>query len=466
MEMALLKKINWVIKLVLITAFAGFVFLVFAPVLQTFFDPQEFLTYLNPLGAGMPFGEYMINGWSWNNNEGDLIGFFRPLASATYMVEYPLFGMNSLGYKLVNLGLHLLCAVFVAKFVMLLSERKWLALFAGVLFTVHPGALVATGMISARPDVMASLFSILALISTYSLSRNSKTTWKALVPALFLLLSLVSKELGMVNILALPIMYFLWPGRERCKKNTVVFLGSLMVVGILYFMMRNMIFGNIGGYGGYTELTEVPLHLAILIAQATGVFLINPTVIKLAAYLTLLFVIANYARGKMEKWRKVGVAVLITGAYGFQSIIGDATIHYAYAPSAFALLFIVYFAGSIAITGKRGKQIQVGIAILILIAAGAVTRRESLAFKRSRIITQSVFTSLEDIADLLPAGEGSICFVQVTRDTEYGAEMKNVPLYMRSISRESQCEFILVRNEIDGVEEPILVWEDDRIVIR
>ena len=460
------KKMNWLMKLVLITAFAGFVFFVFAPVLRTFFDPQEFLTFLNPLGAGMPFGEYMINGWSWNNNEGDLIGFFRPLASATYIVEYPLFGMNPLGYKLVSMGIHLLCAVFVAKFVMLLSGKKWLALFAGALFTVHPGTLVATGMISARPDVMASLFSILALISTYSLSRNSKTTWKALVPAIFLLFSLASKELGMVNIITLPIMYFLWPGREKNKKNTIVFLSSLIVVGFFYFVVRNMIFGNVGGYGSYTGLTKIPLHLAILIAQATGVFFIKSTIVKLAVYLAFLFVIINYARVELERWRKVGVAALITGAYGFQSIIGDTATHYAYAPSLFALLFIVYFAERITISGPRGKQLLGGIAIIILLFAGVLTRRESLAFNHIYVDCEGVFNSLEEISDLLPDESGSVCFVVVSRDSAIQAEMKNVPMYMNSIDKNSQCEFVLIGNYEEATGSPVLVWEADRIVIR
>lgn len=460
------ERMNWFMKLVLIAMFGGFVFFVFLPMLQSFFDPQEFLTFLNPLGEGMPFGEYMINGWSWNNSEGDLIGFFRPLASATYMIEYPLFGINPLGYKLVSLGIHLLCAVFVARFVMLLSERKWLAVFAGALFAVHPGTVVAAGMISARPDIMASLFSILAVISTYSLSRISEATWKAFIPALFLLLALASKELGIVNILALPIMYFLWPGREKCKENTISFLGSLVIVEALYFVSRGMIFGNIGGYGGYTELTEVPMHLATMVAQATGIFFLELSIIRVVFYLSILYAAVNFARKDFRNWQKVLVALLLTGAFGFQSLIGDVATHYVYAPAAFTVLFLVYFTGAIKIPGRRGNQIQAGIAILILLFAGAVTRRESFAFNNIYVSCEKVYTSLEDISDSLPRENGSVCFVLLSSNSQIETEMKNIPLYMGSVDTGNQCEFIPVREEKEGEDAPILVWEEDRIVIR
>lgn len=460
------ERMNRLMKLMLFVLFGGYVFFVFSPMLQSFFDPQEFISFLNPLAAEMPVGQYMVESWSWVNDDGVLIGFFRPLISATFMLEYPLFGINPLGYKLVNLGMHLLCAFAAARFVMLLSGRKWLAFFAGTLFTLHPGTVVATGMIVSRHDILACLFSILALSSTYTLSRASKTTWKAAIPAIFMLLAVSSKELGMMNLIALPVMYFFWPGRLKCRRNTLVFLGSLILVEVLYLIARETVFGNIGGYGGYTPLAEMPMHIATLIKQATGVFFLKLKICRLILYLSLVGIIVNFARGNFRNWRKIGVAVLVTGAYSSQSVIGDVATHYVYTAAAFTMMFLVYFAGSIRIPGSRGKQIQVGIAVLILIAAGAVTRRESLGFKNIYVNCERVFISLEDISDSLPRESGSVCLVQTVRNSTIEAEMKNIPLYMGSIDKDSQCEFILIRGEREEGDTPILVWENDRIVIR
>ncbi len=462
----MLKNMNWLMKLVLITAFAGFVFFVFLPILQSFFDPQEFISFLNPLAMKMPVGQYMVESWSWVNTQGVLIGFFRPLISASFMVEYPLFGSNPLGYKLVNLSMHLLCGFCIARFVNILSGNKKLSLFAGALFILHPGTVVATGMIVSRHDILVCLFSVLAISSTYTLSRTSAATWKAVVPAVFMFLAVNSKELGMMNLITLPIMFFFWPGRVKNRKNTIVFISSLIFVELLYLVARKLVFGNIGGYGSYTEFAAVPSHIITLITQSTGLFFIDLKFFKIAFFLFLIYIVINYARGRWHNWQKVLVVILVTGAYSSQSIIGDVATHYVYAATAFTVLFLVYFSERFAIPGRYGKHIKTGIAIMILISAGTLTRSEGLAFNHIYVDCERVFNSLEEISDLLPNESGSVCFVVVSRNSAIQAEMKNVPLYMNSIDKNSQCEYVLIGNYEEATGSPILIWEADGIVIR
>ncbi|MCD4775726.1 MAG: hypothetical protein K8S15_06685 [Candidatus Aegiribacteria sp.] len=408
----------------------------------------------------------MIESWSWINDQGEMIGFFRPLTSATFMLEYPLFGLNPLAYRLVNLAMHLLCAFSIARLVMLLSGKKWFAVFAAALFSVYPGTVVATGMIVARHDILACLFSVLALNSTVILSRTPKTTWKAIMPALFVLFAVSSKELGMGNFIALPIMYFLWPGREKFKKNTLIFITSLVIVAVVYLAARYMVFGNLGGYGAYTELVAVPAHVAILFLQVTGTFFVGLPISRLLVYLSIVYVIANYARGELQQWRKVGVAVLVTGAYSFQSIVGDVAEHYVYTASAFTVLFLVYFAGRIEIPSRRGKQLLAGIALLAVLAAGYVTKRECCDFNNKYTNCEIVYTALENISDSLPSESGAVCLVLSNSNTPIENEMKNVPLYMGLIDIDSQCTFLIIRELNAGSDLPILVWEQDKIVIR
>lgn len=459
-------KMKWQLKLILFLLFSGFVFLVFLPMLNTFFDPQEFITFLNPLSAEMPTGQYMIESWSWINNQGEMIGFFRPLISATFMLEYPLFGLNPLAYRLVNLAMHLLCAFSIARLLMLLSGKKWLAVFAAALFSVHPGTVVATGMIVARHDILACLFSVLALNSTIMLSRTQEATWKAIIPGILVLLAVSSKELGMANFIALPIMYFLWPGRKKCKRNSLYFITSLAIVAVVYLVTRYLVFGDLGGYHGYTALTKVPAHVAILFTQATGAFFLVLPISRLMLYLSLVYVIANYARRELQQWRKVGVAILITGAYCFQSIIGDVATHYVYAASAFTVLFLVYFAGRIEIPGRKGRLLLIGIALLVVLAAGFIARRECQSFNNKYVNCERVFTALEEIYDSLPSKSGAVCFVYVSGNTLIDKEMKNVPLYMGCIDSDSECTFLFAREVERGSNLPILVWEHDKIVIR
>ena len=463
-------KMNRITELLMIAVFCCCVFLVFAPVINSFFDPQEFISFLNPFAEEMPVGRYMVESWSWVNDSGELIGFFRPLVSATFMVEYPFFGTDPLGYKLVNLGMHLLCAFFIARFVMVLSGKKWLAMFAGALFTLHPGTVVATGMIVSRHDILVCLFSILALTSTYNLSRTSKVTWKALLPSFFMLLAVNSKELGMMNLIALPIMYFLWPARLKCKRNTIVFISSLVFVEIIYLIARELVFGNIGGYGSYTQLTAIPMHIYTVVSQATGAFFIERGFLRVFLYLSLAGVMVNFIRTGKQNWREVLVALLVTGAYSSQSVIGDVATHYVYTAAALTVLFFVYFAGSLVVPGKKSRQASVAIVVMtvVLIISGVLTRRESTSFNRIYANCEKVYTSLELIANSLPDGEGSICLVQVSDDSPIEAEMKNVLLYIKSIAPGSDCEFIRFREFTDEMSTPvpILVWSGNEITVR
>ena len=252
----------------------------------------------------------------------------------------------------------------------------------------------------------------------------------------------------------------------RCRRNTIVFVSSLIFVEIIYLVARELVFGNIGGYGNYTELSAVPMHIFILITQATGVSLVKSELIKVILYLLLGGIIISFIRIKLSNWREVVVAILVVGAYSSQSVIGDVATHYVYTSAAFTVLFLIYFVGKIDIQAKGWKQVQKGIAILILIGAGFITRKESIAFNEIYVNCERVFTSLEDISHSLPREDGSVCFVQVSRSTLIEAEMKNVPLYMRSIDTESGCNFVLVHEALEEEDTPTLVWSEDRIILR
>ena len=180
----------------------------------------------------------------------------------------------------------------------------------------------------------------------------------------------------------------------------------------------------------------------------------------------MAYVLVNYARGDLQQWRNIWIAVLVTGVYSFQSIIGDVATHYVYVSSAFTVLFLVYFAGRIEIPGRKGRLLLIGVALLAVLAAGFVTRRECLNFNNKYVNCERVFSALEEISDSLPSESGAVCLVQLSGNTPIENEMKNVPLYMGFIDTDSECTFIVVREVDGGSDLPILVWEQDKIVIR
>jgi hypothetical protein len=459
-------KLKWWKQAVSVVVFGFCVLFAFYPVLQSFFDPQDFLSFLNPLGTGMPVGKYMVESWSWVNDQGKLIGFFRPLVSTTFLVEYPLFGVNPIFYKLVNLFMHIACGFFAGRFVMMLSGRKRLALFSGALFVLHPGTVVATGMIVSRHDILVCMFSILALSSTYSLSRYSAATRKAFLPSVFMFLALNSKELGMINLIALPVMYFFWPDRRKCRRNTLIFVTTLVAAEAVYLSGRLMIFGDIGGYGQYTPLSSFPVHIARVISQTAGAYFMKTAVFRLAVYSVMIYIPVNFVWSKRGNWREVLTAILVTGAYSAQSVIGDTATHYVYTASAFAVIFLVYMAGSISVRIPGGRRTTGAIAVAAILAAGVVTRRESQSFRMIYTNGSMVFSSLMEIHDSFSPDSGSVCCILLNEDSSVGLEMKNVPIYMKTTDPGIDCEFTYIREEPEDSDYPVLVWEGDGILVR
>ncbi len=455
------RYVPWVTGLFLVIYVAWF----FAPLLDTFFDPQEFVSFLNPLRNEVPLGQYIVGSWSWMNDQGNLIGFFRPLASLTFFGEYHVFGFNPTAYRLVNLSMHFLCAFAIYRFIKNLSGRKWLAAASGTIFLVHPGTVVAIGMIVARCDIMACLFSILALNAAYLLSRESEVTKKAFLPALFFLLAMCSKELGMINVLTLPVIYFLWPGRKSCRRNTVVFLTSMVFVLILYIISRLLIFGSIGGYGSYTVMREIPAHILILISQASGASFLSSPFLRLSLYAVIVGILLNYTSFFTRNWRKFVVAIILIGAYGFQSIIGDVATHYVYVASSFAVIFLVYFAGNLKIPGNRNR-ITLIAAVLFVAVFGVSTRRESENFRNIYTNIEIMFSSLESIVDSLPSGSEETCFILLNRTTPIWDEMKIIPIFLSYLDGDNKCTFIFTDHLESSSEVPIIVWENNELILR
>jgi tetratricopeptide (TPR) repeat protein len=128
-------------------------------------------------------------------------GFYRPLGAATLGTVWQL-GNGSPGvFHAVSLLLHGACAAAVAALALALGWRRSLAAAAGLLFAVHGSHAEAVAWISAIPELLATLFSLLAL-RALALRRS----WRM---AGWLLAAMLSKEVAIgVWLLAAGITLF------------------------------------------------------------------------------------------------------------------------------------------------------------------------------------------------------------------------------------------------------------------
>ena len=179
-------------------------------------------------------------------------GLYRPLALASFAVNYALHGLEPGGYIAVNVALHAGVSLALFALVRALGGSPLVAGAAGVLFAVHPVHTEAVAGISGRPELLAALFSLLALFlhrrAASSLRPGLGTRAAAL--ACFAL-ALLSKESAITLLLVAPAMDAILPvqrqdGETITPRSRILrdYL-PLIAVALVYLAVRRAVLGGI-----------------------------------------------------------------------------------------------------------------------------------------------------------------------------------------------------------------------------
>ena len=183
-------------------------FVTFLPALQNDFlnwdDPTNFLTNLDYRGLG-----WSQLKWMWTSH---LTGHYIPVAWMTLGLDYLLWGMNPFGYHLTSVLWHTANAVlfyFVALAILRIAftgnsvgTRSGIpigALFATLVFAVHPLRVESVAWATERRDVVSGCFYLLAILvylggfadSEHSIGRRRH--WACFA---FFALAILSKEIA------------------------------------------------------------------------------------------------------------------------------------------------------------------------------------------------------------------------------------------------------------------------------
>lgn len=122
---------------------------------------------------------------------------YRPIRSASYALDFAISGLDPWGYHLTNITLHALSAVCVYLIAGTLFASPLPALFAALLFAVHPIQTESVTYLSGRRDVLSGLF-VLAGFSTFLRYRQSGRVRDLMLTILACPLAFFTKESGIV----------------------------------------------------------------------------------------------------------------------------------------------------------------------------------------------------------------------------------------------------------------------------
>jgi tetratricopeptide (TPR) repeat protein len=170
---------------------------------------------------------------------------YYPLTYTVFWVEYHLWGLNTLGYHLVNVLLHALDAVLIGLTLTRLRLRgAWLAAF---LFAVHPVHLESVAWITELKNVLSGFFYLTALLAYLDFEENRAPSRKILALALFTC-ALFSKSVACT----LPVVLLLvaWARRGRVTRREALdaapFFGIALLIGGLTLWVEKAIIGSSG----------------------------------------------------------------------------------------------------------------------------------------------------------------------------------------------------------------------------
>jgi tetratricopeptide (TPR) repeat protein len=173
--------------------------------------------------------------------------YYRPTISLFYLIDSQLWNKNPMGYHLTNILLNS-CVVFllfwfIYYFFINLGYKEHAfttAIISSFLFLAHPIHVESVSWVSARTDVLCTLFMMIGMLAHVKSSTN-----KIIVVAAFIAfyISMLSKELG---ILFLPIILVMDYATGEIKKRSSIFIYIVYILLILlYFYVRSQSHVNI-----------------------------------------------------------------------------------------------------------------------------------------------------------------------------------------------------------------------------
>lgn len=216
--------------------------LIYQPTIRSGFiwDDTEWIFYPLKLGSN-PYGLFFGGG-----------AYYRPLVILSFLLDSSFWHLNSVGYHITNILLHSLNSLLVFLLSFQLIKRKEtaasstelsavnsgkmiiLSFAAALLFALHPVHTESVAWISARTDILATFFFLLAFLSFLTYEKEGKTVG-LIISGVFFLFSLFSKEIALSFI----VLVFAYGIMTKMPwRKIVLSLSALSAVTFIYMLLR------------------------------------------------------------------------------------------------------------------------------------------------------------------------------------------------------------------------------------
>jgi tetratricopeptide (TPR) repeat protein len=184
--------------------------------------------------------------------QGGTNALYRPLALATYAINYAIHGLWTPGYTAVNVALHASVSLLLFGLVRGLGGSLPAAGIAAIGYAVHPVHTEAVTGMAGRPELLAAFFFFLAVRFHRLVPGVGRRAPASRVGALAsFACALLSKESAITLLLVLPLMDALVPARDEASQPTgprarlMLDYLPLAAVAIAYLVVRHAVLGGV-----------------------------------------------------------------------------------------------------------------------------------------------------------------------------------------------------------------------------
>ncbi len=171
-------------------------------------------------------------------------GYYRPFINITYFVDFKIWGMEAAGFRITNLILHLVTCLLLFNMLSGYYERRMIPLLVTLLFGLHPVNTEAVSWISARNNILVSIFSLASF--HFFVRQEKKNSGINLILSIFFFgMALLSKEFGVVLLFVFFLYKRLLANSEQPWSNEIKQYLPYLVVLLSYFWVRWIAIGSI-----------------------------------------------------------------------------------------------------------------------------------------------------------------------------------------------------------------------------
>ena len=153
---------------------------------------------------------------------------YWPLTFTAYWLEFSIWGLNPLGFHLVNIAVHALSSLLLWR--ILVQLRVHGALFAAAIFALHPVNVESVAWIAQLKGVLSLMLALLSVLVFVAHERQGKWRQSALAIGAFALSTLAK---GMVITLPLVLLACAWWQRGRIQRRDLLCVLPYLLIGAI-----------------------------------------------------------------------------------------------------------------------------------------------------------------------------------------------------------------------------------------